>query len=288
MTEKIVSLTKQNVQDAISKLESIDANDEFAYEKAVLTYLTIKFLPIFIVDLPIEMIFFRSRTHKSNTLFENISDISLPPDKAIESYARCNRPFQVKFYCSENRPTSYMELIENWIDTNKIGDKVYVTISEWRLRPSLPLIIVTTPDQEKRISEFDKTHGKIFDTFMDDHKGETKEANKLFYQYLFEKFRKPAKKDIKTYIITSAYCNVSLYLAGEKAAGIYYPSVPFNGQGMNFCINKQHVTKENFDLMNVARNEFLVEENEIGKYGFVETELKKSKGLDLESMTIKW
>ena len=45
MAEKTVRLTIENVQSAIDRLESIDINDEFAYEKAILTYVTIKFLP---------------------------------------------------------------------------------------------------------------------------------------------------------------------------------------------------------------------------------------------------
>ncbi len=170
----------------------------------------------------------------------------------------------------------------------KIGDKVFVTISEWLLKPSLPLIIVTTPDKEKRISDFDRTQGKIFDIFIDRHVGETREANILFYQYLFDKFRKSAKKDMKTYIITSAYCNVSLYLAAHKAAGLYYPSVPFKGQGMNFCINKQFVTKDKIELLNVAKNEFVIAENEIGKYNFLEKEFKEAKELDWITEKIIW
>jgi hypothetical protein len=288
MGEKTINLTVENVEKAIATLESIDPDDEFAYEKAVLTYLTIKFLPIFVVDLPAETTFFRSRTHERDTLFEQITEISVPPNKLVSNYARCNRPFQSKFYCSENRPTSYMELIENWIDTKKIGDKVYVTISEWLLKASLPFIIVTSPDKEKRDSKFDQIHGKVFDTFIDRHTGETREANIVFYRYLFEKFRKPAKKDLKTYLITSAYCNVSLYLAGDKASGVYYPSVPFKEQGVNFCINRQFVTNENLQLISVARNVFTVEGNEIGKFNFLETEFRQSKKVSLLGGTIKW
>ncbi|HMX00861.1 MAG TPA: hypothetical protein PKL56_15945 [Cyclobacteriaceae bacterium] len=288
MAEKSVVLTIENVEKAIAAFESIDPNDEFAYEKAVLTYLTIKFLPIFIVDIPADTPLFRSRTHERDTLFEQISEISLAPNKVVSNFARCNRPFQSKFYCSENRPTSYMELVESWVDTKKVGDKVCVTISEWLLKSSLPFIIVTSPDKEKRASKFDQIHGKIIDTFIDRHTGETREANIIFYRYLFEKFRKSAKKDLKTYIITSAYCNVSLHLAGDKASGVYYPSIPFKEQGVNFCINSKFVTKEHLELVSVARNEFMVEENEIGKFNFQETEFRQSKGLDLIGGTIKW
>jgi hypothetical protein len=291
MADKTIILTKQNVENAILRLESIDSNDEFAYEKAILSYLTIKHLPIFIVDIPEKAKFFRSRTHRENPFFTKISDISLAPNIEVTNYARCNKPFQSKFYCSENRPASYMELIESWIEDKKLGEKVLVTISEWELKTTLPMIIVTTPEKEKRKSEFDKTHGEIFDTFIDRYEGETKEANVLFYKYLFEKFRSPAKRDLKTYIITSAYCNLSLFRAAESninVTGIFYPSVPFNGQGTNFCINQQFVVKENIELMSVSRNEFLIEENEDGKYNFQETEFRESKKIDLSGGIIEW
>ena len=35
------------------------------------------------------------------------------------------------FYSSENRITSYEELVDNWLDNFKDGDKLYVTIGQW-------------------------------------------------------------------------------------------------------------------------------------------------------------
>ena len=218
-------MTVDNVILAIEKLEAIDPREEYAYEKAILAYLTIQKLPILLHELPAGIPIFRTRTYEKNDFFKTIADISITPKPFIKDFARCNRPFQSKFYCSENRPTSYMELVENWAETKNVGEKVYLTVGRWVFKKSLTAIIVTTPDQENRISEFDKYHGSAMEIFIGNCEPDIREASTILYRYLFEKFRKPAKHDPKTYIITTAYCNLALSDSDNKANGIYYPSV---------------------------------------------------------------
>ena len=160
-------MTVENVKKAIALLEAINPKNEYAYEKAVLAYLTIGRLPVLQYEIPAKSVFFRTRTHEDDDLFPLISDISITPNQFVKDFARCNRPFQSKFYCSENRPTSFAELVEYWSDTKDFGDKVYVTIGRWELKKPLIGIIVTTPDKEHRISEFDKEHGAAMETFIE-------------------------------------------------------------------------------------------------------------------------
>ena len=96
-----------------------------------------------------------------------------------------------------------MELVEYWAESKEIGDELKITLGLWELKNNINTIIVTSPDPEKRISEFDKEHGKAFDSLLAKYSGEELESQKLFYDFLFECFRKPAKKDLKTYLITS-------------------------------------------------------------------------------------
>lgn len=281
-------MTVENVNKAIELLENIEPNNEYAYEQAILAYLTIKKLPVLLYDMPADMIVFRTRTHETNNFFKTIAEISITPKPFVNDFARCNRPFQAKFYCSENRPTSYMELVENWAETKKFGEKVYVTIGRWKLKKSLTAIIVTTPDKENRISEFDKYHGSAMETFIENCKAEIREATTLLYRYLFDKFRKPAKHDPKTYIITTAYCNLALTHSNSKANGIYYPSVPFAGQGVNFAINADFATLKNMELTHVIRNELCISENKNKKHLFTETELKPATKFDTIHNLIEW
>jgi hypothetical protein len=181
-----------------------------------------------------------------------------------------------------------MELAEYWADTNNIGEKVFATIGRWKIKKAIWVLIVTTPDKQDRISDFDKYHGNAMDTFIFNCKQEERNATIIFYRYLFEKFRKPAKNDLKTYIITTAYCNLSLTHSKGKADGIYYPSVQFGGQGVNFAINSSFIKKEKIELTHVLRNEFVISENENGKHNFSETNLIEATNIDFENNRIEW
>jgi hypothetical protein len=280
-------MTVDNVKSAIEKLEAINPAKEYAYEKAILAYLTINKFPVFLYDIPVGSIIFRTRTHETNNLFQAVSDISITPNSLVKNFARCNRPFQSKFYCSENRQTSFAELVHNWAETKNYGENVYVTISRWELKKALKTIIVTTPDKDNRISDFDKRHGAELEIFIASCEPEIREATTILYRYLFEKFRKPAKDDLKTYIITAAYCNLALTHSMGNADGIYYPSVPFDGQGVNFAINADFATLENIELTNVIRNKLSISENENKKHSFTETELKEAK-FDTLNNSIEW
>ncbi len=276
--------TKQTIE----LLENLNPLDDYAYERAVLAYLKLGGLPIFIYKLSSKISFFHTRTHKSEDFFEKISDISLPPQEFVKSYARCNRPFQSVFYCSETRPISYGELVEYWAETAKIGETLKVTLGLWELKKSVNSIIITSPEPSKRISEFDKEHGLAFDVLLAKYDGEELESQKLFYNFLFEKFRKPAKKDLKTYLITSAYCNIALMQAKGEAEAIYYPSVPFKENGVNLCINKDFFKSENLELKSATRNEFSITENEYKKHSFSEIGKIESKEIDLKNDLIIW
>jgi len=280
-------MTKEKVENAIAELESINPNDEYAYEKAILAYWEIGGLPILFDDIPVGNEFFRARTHKTNDFFTTIDKISIAPNQYVDSFARCNRPFQSKFYCSENRPTSYAELVEYWTDTKEIGEKVYVTIGRWKLKKTLTIIVVTTPDPENRISEFDKRYASIMDNLLANCDVETREATIIFYRYLFEKFRKPAKNDTKTYIITSAFCNLALLYLKGQANAICYPSVPLGEQGINIAINSDFVTSDNMELIDVIRNEMSIYENKNKKSSFKETAILQST-IDIINNLIKW
>lgn len=290
MILKIIDTIKmiESVNLAIEKLEAIDPNEEYAYEKAILAYLTIEKLPVLLYDVPAETTIFRTRTHETNNFFKTVGDISITPNQFVKGFARCNRPFQSKFYCSENRPTSYMELVENWAENKNFGEKVYVTIGKWLLKKPLTTIIVTTPDKENRISDFDICHGIAMDTFIGNCEPEIKEATTILYRYLFDKFRKSAKHDPKTYIITTAYCNLALSHAVGQANGIYYPSVPFVGQGVNFAINSDFATSDNLELTHIIRNEMSITENEDKKHSFTETAISVATKFDTINNLIEW
>jgi hypothetical protein len=280
-------MTIQNVNDAITKLENLDPNDSSAYEKAIIAYLAIKQIPYLIYEFTEELIFFRTRTHETDNFFQSFSDIEAAPPTFVKSFGRCNRPFQSVFYCSENRPTSYMELVEYWAK-DKIKDQhIFVTLSQWTLKKPLQTLIVSSPLPKDRLSNYDKSHGDRLDHFINQYHDEFKEAMILFYKFLFDKFRKAAKNDLKTYIITSAYCNLAFAKASGQIDAIFYPSVPFQGQGVNFAIAPHFNIEKSLDLNLVIRNKFTIEDIKPSPI-FTETELIHSKSLDKVKRQIIW
>lgn len=279
-----------NVKKAIELLDNIDPLDEYAYERAISVYSLIEDMPVLTGKFPAGIEIFRSRTHLDNlAFFLRISDISIPPNECVKSYARCNRPFQSVFYSSDERPTSYMELVEDWSESKNIGDTLLVTVGRWEVKKSFDGIIVPSPDVENRTCWYDKEHGKIFDLFLEHLKGEELEAVKIFFRYLFEKFRAPAKQDLKTYIITSAYCNVSQMSQKGKVHAISYPCVPSeDSEGINLAFNKEFFDLENIELKSALRNEFKIIENEQKKYEFMEIGAVSSKEIKLKGNFILW
>ena len=281
-------MNKENVILLINKLEAINVNEEFAYEKACYAFLSLKELPVFSYIIAADTLVFRTRTHEKNDFFKTIDDIALTPKEFVKTFARCNRPFQQKFYCSENRPTSYIELVGNWAENKMPGEKIYTTIGMWKLKNNFKTIIVTTPDIENRVSHFDKLHGGRFDSHLKELSTDKREAHILFYRYLFNRFRKSAKHDLKTYIITTAYSNIALMYFDNDTHGIYYPSVPFKGEGVNFAINTEYATHNSLELMRVIRNEITVEIGDDTLYNFKETGISEASYINIEKNVIVW
>ena len=280
-------MTVPNVQEAIAKLEDLNPLDTYAYEKAIHIFRSIRQLPFLILELTEPFHVFRTRTHEVDNFFNQISEIGIPPSHLVKSFARCNRPFQPIFYCSDFRPTSYAELVEYWAEGKKIGDVIYVTISKMLLSKPLKTLIITSPNPADRTSPYDKSHGHAMEHFINQYEGDYRAAMILFYEFLFSKFRKPAKHDPKTYLITSAYCGLAFTKAEGNLDAIFYPSVPFGGQGVNFAITGNFDFSHNFDTVLVARNKLMITDF-VPEPVFTEVELIQAKSIDLANKTIQW
>lgn len=280
-------MTTQQVQNSIDILQSIDPTDPAAYETAVAAYKLMGQLPFFILDFPaLPINVFHTRTHDTNDYFEDFSDISIPPTKFVKSFARCNVPHQAVFYCSDFRPTSYMELLEYWVEEKK-EEFLYVTIGKWTIENSLKLLIVTSPFENDRLSPYDKMHGVKLDHFINQQSGDMKNAMILLYKFLFDKFRKPAKKDLQTYIITSAYCNFSFNMTKDTIDAILYPSVPYDGKGVNLAIKATYDFDKNMKLILVARDTFRrIESDPLPT--FQQAEFRQAQHIDYDKKKIVW
>lgn len=279
-------ITIQNVQDCIDTLEAIDPNDPSALESAQSAFQKMGKILYLALDLPPKLVVFHSRTNNDDKLYEVYGDIECPKPEHVKHFGRCNFPFKPVFYCSEDRSTSYAELLQYWVEQKK-DEFLYVTISKWQIESQLRVLIVPNPDKESRTSEFDKNHGAAFDRQLEQmDNGESRDALIMFFKYIYEKMRKPAKDDLKTYIITSSYCDYALS-SSKHIDAILYPSVPFEGKGHNIAIRYDFDFTGNMTLVGVYRDKFeRIDLDSIPK--FKQIELLEASNLDHEHGTITW
>lgn len=114
-----------------------------------------------------------------------------------------------------------------------------------------------------------------------------KAAMILLYKFLFDKFRKPAKKDPQAYIITSAYCNFAFNQTKDNIDAILYPSVPYDGKGINIAIKATYPFEKNMKLILVARDTFdQTEEN--GLASFSQADFHQAQSVDYGKRIIIW
>lgn len=278
---------KEVMNNIIQYVFEIDESSEQAYEKAFLAYRNIERVPIISDIWAKGSLIFRSRTHESvEEVFEKISDISYPHEKYVKNFARVNRPYQSVFYGSENRPTSYMELVEYWAETRKFGEKLSVTIGMWELQKDLTLAIIPIPNPDERLTREEKQVGENYDIKKKEHKGSDVVISDTLFDFLSKEFRKPAKNNKAVYIRTASISN--LFLINPVLDGIIYPSVPFGGQGYNIVLRKSIIDNQGIKLIGVGKDTFQITESENKKHNFTQIGNIEAKSIDHEKGLIIW
>jgi len=97
----------------------------------------------------------------------------------------------------------------------------------------------------------------------------------------------PAKKDPQTYIITSAYCNMAFNQNKDTIDAILYPSVPYDGQGINLAIKATYRFEKNLKLILVARDTFKRIDTD-PMPTFQQAAFKQAQNIDHTNMKIVW
>lgn len=279
-----MSLNLSDIEKAIVMLQKIEPSDGSAYGKAKAVLRGIPILPVFICDVPKRTALFRSRTRHSSDVFTQVSEITEPPPSGILNFGRCNKPSQPRFYCSSNRPTSYVELVKQWLDSVSSGEKVYVTIGRWELKKPMPTAVVARRSSNNESSDYDRKNGPHLDFFLADLEPEEARAAEEFFTFMAKKFRQP--RNPKTYALCTAYSNI--LFEQTEADAIAYPSVPFGEQGLNYCMEASFRHSSNLDLTNVLQNELTATVGPEGTYSFDETDSKIASRIDMDQGEISW
>jgi len=276
------------LKDQLDYIKQIDANDELAYERTHLAFRNIRWLPIFSKIIPTKSTIFRARTHTDKKWFLNKKEVSNPPNKFIPKFGRLNRPFQSVFYGAENRPTSYMELVEYWAEEMEIGSEISVSLGMWEFQRDLNVMIIPRPYIADRKTTAEIEYGRQYDDFLSNGKFNElgKKSSNIIFDFMSKEYMRPAKKDKKTYITTSAYSN--LIMLKEDLDGILYPSVPFGGNGYNLALKSKLVYDGSIKLTEVTKDTFNIGLTDEGKHSFNHIETISTNKINKESGEIRW
>lgn len=269
------------VEEVIRSISSLNKADGYYYENLLFELLKIEKLPIIIYRIEANELFFRTRINESGD-YLRIKDLSYPNPEFVKSYARANKPLQQLFYCSENRPTSFIELLNN--RECEVGDEITLTIACWQLVEPLDVVLVFNP-ANSRSSKYYQKHGVGYDDFISKiDEGYRDGTNKLF-QFIGACFEEPAIANKDAYMLTCAYSN--LVFTKEKVEGIIYPSVPFGGDGFNIALFPKVIDENRLRMLDVMKNVMKVELTEDGQKKFVQQSTTKGT-IDYSTSTISW
>jgi hypothetical protein len=260
----------EKVQFAINTIDKIDFTKEEAFNSVVEAIKGIG-------KIPANNVLFRSRPNDEVNYYKETKKVSYPPKDKVEKYARANIPGQSVFYCSDTRPTCYLELIYDLAENTKIGDTIGITISIWQMSVDCEVVLIIDPT-DKNQTQYSKRHGASVEYLLSNLDEDMKEGTKLLNAYFAKKFAADAKQDQSIYIITSAFANTVLE---DGADGLMYPSVPFQGNGFNVAFQTCLIDDFKIRLINVSRDSFIIKQTEEGKHNF-------QQSAEMEQGTIHW
>ncbi len=254
------------IEKTINEIESINFQNNWAYEQIVHSLLKISILPILLFREPAGNHIFRSRINDKSTPFDTIESISIPNEEFVLNFARVNRPRQSVFYGSENRPTSYMEFVLQLADKTPFEQEVIITIGAWEIQNDLKLALIFNPSSDRN-TKYDKFYDEAFNSFISITPIELRKGTIRFFEFIAEKFAKQVETDIETYMITCAYSNI--VFATEQCDGIIYSSVPRGGDAYNVAIKKNLIAKGVLKLKNARMDKFIAKKQSNGKHKFL-------------------
>lgn len=271
----------EKVEKAIYQIERLDKSKGHYYEQVLFELSRIEQLPIIIYRLEANDVFFRTRINNGEN-FETFADLSYPDEKYVSAYARANKPLQQMFYCSENRPTSYIELLANL--KGNVGDEITLTIGCWQLVEPIDVVLVFDPSKN-RDNEYNQRHGAGYDSFIEQTQEEYREGTKRLFEFIGSYFGKEAHADKHTYMLTTAYSN--LVFTHDKVEGIIYPSVPFGGNGFNIAFFSKVMDDSRLRLLTIMKNVMQIGLTEDGNFNFIEQSATNGV-IDYANRTISW
>ena len=258
-----MSVTKK-VRTFIRNIEALDKSHDYSYEAIIREFFMLGRIPMLVYKIEKGKVFYRAR-YNDGTSFYNKSQIANPPSRGIHSFGRLNKPNQSIFYCSNRRPTAYLEVIDNlYLSTQ--NSHFSISLGDWVLAGGIEVIPVVNTEKSTWRSIAEEEMGKILKELIIREAKTTDQKNgyEEFFNYMSLKYQQSEETEKDLYKLTTAYANL-VFLRGHQ--GLIYPSVAdaTEKRGINYVFHSSVVSSGQLQLIEVQRDDFQVERDPKGK-----------------------
>lgn len=192
---------------------------------------------------------------------DEISHISLEEKHKVKNWGRCNKPEEIRFYCSNYYPTCCNEVASNGFTKSIIAE--HITVGDWLLNEPLNLAVVNFSldklNEITKLTEFKPAH--LYDGFYSwvefckenfKNSGNTHSVdfNIEVLNFFSDQFGVINIKSEHDYYFSNLYCDVVFNhsFADEKGLlydGVKYPSVKNSYQEYNIVLHPRAMSKLN-------------------------------------------
>lgn len=218
----------------------------------------------------------RARVNCNFEIFSKKSDLSYKPADFNKSYLRASTPYKTMFYGAIVPPGLEKSELNNpmivgscevskLLRDDKIPDgEQIITFGKWRVTKDFQVASIVHHDKFTEQNSFIKKLNQEYKQFLVDYPTHA-EKSLAICNFFADQFAKSETPNDFDYLLSAIYAE--RMTDGEKLAGVLYPSVRTEGQGLNVAISPfyadTHLQLEGVVQCSLyKKNNFVVSDND--------------------------
>jgi len=283
-----MEMTPSDITELCNHLDSLEKEDSNSNYSKIKNTLYFNKIPSLFFSLPKGYKFARNRFVKNTdkALPKKIDQVGHRLNRFdIETFGRCNEPYQKIFYCSTNPDSSFVETIPFKEEKTQV---IYSITSIWEAGIDLNLTGFHIQEDLNKQNEFIRKVNKRSKSAIENSIVNQDIGIINLWQYFSEKF---AEKESK-YLITAAISNYLLnndytVFPADKSAkidGIFYKSVHWEQKGLNLALRTEIIEDKKLILKKVISKKFVLDSN----LSYSQVNERATKNIDYDKWEINW